>query len=56
MILVAFALIWLTFRYCRLPRPGKAVQGLVYGLLIVYAAQLLCNPIFGHAFDWRRTA
>ena len=26
MILVAFALIRFTFRYCRLPRPGKALR------------------------------
>ena len=51
MNLVVFALIRFTFRYCRLPRPGKGLQGFVYGLLIVDAAQLLCNPIFGHAFD-----
>ena len=51
MNLVMFTMLGFTFRYCHMPRPSQGMKWLAYGLLIADAAQLLCNPIFHHAFD-----
>lgn len=51
MNVVIYALLRFTFKYCLLPTPRKSVHWTVNGLLILDAAQLLCNPIFHHAFD-----
>ena len=50
MDVLMFALLSFTFAYCRLSWPNKGVKWLVYSALIVDAVQLLCNPLFGHAF------
>ena len=51
MNLVMFTMLGFTFRYCHMPRPPRGMKTLAYALLIADAAQLLCNPIFHHAFD-----
>ena len=50
MDLVMFALLRFTFKYCAISWPGRWLKALVHLLLIADAAQLLCNPFFGHAF------
>ena len=51
MNVVVYALLAFTFDYCRFPRPKTRIKSIVLGLLILDAIQLLCNPIFHHAFD-----
>jgi len=51
MDLVMFALLEFTLKYCDLSWPSKTVQRLVYSLLVIDGIQLLCNPLFHHAFD-----
>ena len=51
MDLAMFALLRFTLKYCGLRWKSKGLKMLVYGLLIADAVQLLCNPIFGHAFS-----
>ena len=50
MDVLMFALLSFTFAYCRLAWPNRGVKWLVYSALIVDTVQLLCNPVFGHAF------
>ena len=50
MDLLMFALLRFTFDYCRLSWPSRRLRIVVYALLAVDAAQLLLNPITGHAF------
>lgn len=51
MNVVMFALLRFTMAYCRLSWPRGWLRTAVYLLLIVDAVQLLCNPVFHHAFD-----
>lgn len=51
MDLVMFALLRFTLEYCRLSWPGRWIRTVVHCLLIADAAQLLLNPLFGHAFS-----
>ena len=50
MDLIMYALLSFALTYCDLSWPGKAVKRCVYLLLGLDFLQLLCNPIFGHAF------
>ena len=51
MNVVVYALLGFTYDYCLLARPRPWIRRLVLGLLIFDALQLLCNPIFHHAFE-----
>ena len=51
MDLVMYALLEFTLKYCNLSWPSRMVQRLVYSLLAIDSIQLLCNPLFHHAFD-----
>lgn len=51
MNVVVYALLAFTLDYCRFPIPRTGIKKLVLGSLIFDAFQLLCNPIFHHAFD-----
>lgn len=51
MDLVMYALLRFTMDYCMISKKSKKYRLIAYALLIVDAVQLLCNSIFGHAFD-----
>ena len=50
MDLVMYAITRFTFDYCDLPFPKKIVKGIIYGILILDAIQLLMNTFAHHAF------
>ena len=54
MDLLMFALLRFTFRYCRIKWPARWIRPAVYALLAADAVQLLCNPVFRHAFRTER--
>ena len=47
---VMFGVLHFTLQYCELSWPNVHLKRFVYALLILDAAQLLLNPVFGHAF------
>lgn len=51
MDLVMFALCRHTVKYCRISVPNRKLMAAVDILLAADIIQLLCNPIFGHAFN-----
>ena len=55
MDLVMYPLLRFTFDYCHITRFSKKLKTLVYLLLVLDAAQLLCNPLLGHAFGIEST-
>ena len=45
-----YGLLRFTFDYCYIKWPSAGLKWTVYALMLLDAAQLLCNPIFHHAF------
>ena len=54
MDLVMFAVLRFTIDYCLVSKPHQRYRYFAYALLLIDAAQLLCNPIFHHAFRTER--